>query len=364
MRAIIIVLMWITPAIIAGILGWKGIWGAGSALTEFLIPIPVAGGVFHVPSYIVAVTVILTAHRLPESVTRLLPLIAIAVLLTAQTLQIDFERLNAWLFTDYSPYGSPLRFDGNPLLLFISTDAAWVFIYALLKGYVTPARYYLFLLLIPVAVTGLNAFTHKTAGPQFKIGVSQPVNTRGQVMHVVYTSAPYDEPTFSAWLDSRSYFARPWTNPNEEHAAIYFINSMQILKWGKYDEIDDRNTVATFCLYEEDQSIIKQAGHLDCFSGRRTVNDRLEELAAMQSTGLGKDIDYWYARLKLCEDIDIPDDYVSDIRLLDTCRSLVVYRERDLQRFIGKYGVDSDQVKFVQHNIETQGLADKTTGRH
>ena len=30
---------WPLPALIAGALGWKGIWGSGSALVEFLIPL-------------------------------------------------------------------------------------------------------------------------------------------------------------------------------------------------------------------------------------------------------------------------------------------------------------------------------------
>ena len=41
------------PALIAGALGWKGVWGSGSALADFLIPIPVAGGVLQVPTFLV-----------------------------------------------------------------------------------------------------------------------------------------------------------------------------------------------------------------------------------------------------------------------------------------------------------------------
>lgn len=38
------VIAWIVPAAIAGALGWKGIWGSGSAFADYLIPIPVSGG--------------------------------------------------------------------------------------------------------------------------------------------------------------------------------------------------------------------------------------------------------------------------------------------------------------------------------
>src|SRR5262245_4267905 len=36
-----LLLAWPTPALIAGALGWKGVWGSGSALADYLIPIPV-----------------------------------------------------------------------------------------------------------------------------------------------------------------------------------------------------------------------------------------------------------------------------------------------------------------------------------
>ena len=43
---------WPLPAVLAGALGWQGVWGSGSALVDYLIPLPVAGGALHVPSFL------------------------------------------------------------------------------------------------------------------------------------------------------------------------------------------------------------------------------------------------------------------------------------------------------------------------
>ena len=76
MRTAVLILAWITPALIAGALGWSGIWGAGSALVEYLIPMPVAGGVLHVPSFAVLIVLVLSSRDWAGPRRSLLPLIA------------------------------------------------------------------------------------------------------------------------------------------------------------------------------------------------------------------------------------------------------------------------------------------------
>ena len=97
---------------IAGILGWPGIWGTGSALVEYLIPVPVAGGFLHVPSFVVATGIILISRRSTGQAIRYLPVLAFSTLAVALSLMLEFDRLHAWLFTDYQPPGSPFRLDG------------------------------------------------------------------------------------------------------------------------------------------------------------------------------------------------------------------------------------------------------------
>lgn len=80
MHYLILILAWITPAVIAEALGWSGIWGGGSALGDYPTPIPVAGGVLHVPSFVVAAGVIFAARKSTADFTHYLPVIAFALI--------------------------------------------------------------------------------------------------------------------------------------------------------------------------------------------------------------------------------------------------------------------------------------------
>jgi len=359
MHYAVLILAWITPALVAGAVGWSGIWGTGSALGEYLIPIPVAGGVFHVPSFLVTAAIILSSRSGTGRMGAYLPVLGFAALVAALSLMLEFDRLNAWLFTDYVPHGSPLRLDGNPLLLFIATDAFWVGAYGLMRGFKPPARSWLVLPLIPAAVIGLNALNYQVSGPVFERGGMMYTGSRGEKVMTVYTSEPYDEAVFLEWLNEDPYFARPWYDANSEHTAVVFTNSMQMIEWGQYERIESESTVATLCLYEEDRSIVPHSGFFDCFAERNTVEQNLAELVADNSTGLGRDIDFWYSRALLCDGVEVSESADSlEIAQIDVCRGLIRSHQRTLDRFIQKYGEDSDQVKFVTDEASARGLAE------
>lgn len=359
MRFVILILAWISPALIAGALGWSGIWGTGSAAVEFLIPIPVAGGALHVPSFLIAAGIILTSRDWTGPLVRYLPVIAFGVLIAALSLMLELDRLDAWLFTDYSPSGSPVRLRGNPLLLFIATDAFWAGSYAAMRGFAPPARSWIVLPLIPLAIIGSSALTYWTSGPVFEIGGSSYGRSRGEEIEMVYTSAAYDENLFVDWLSRDSSFARPWLNPNAEHVAIYFTNSMQAIEWRQFDQIDSGSTVATICLYEEDLSINPHRGYYDCFAQRNTVEENLAELAANESTGLGTDIDQWFARVLLCDGVELAEETATDIALTSVCQGMVRGYPRNLRQFIERYGDTSEQVRFVRAEAAVRGLSEK-----
>jgi len=356
MRTIILVLAWITPAAIAGALGRSGIWGTGSAFLDYLIPFPVAGGIFHLPSFAVAAAIILSSRNLPAPLIRYLPLAAFAVFAGALALQLDLERFNSWLFTDYGLYGSPFRFDENPLYLFVSTDALWVGIYALLAGHSAPIRLWLMLPVIPAAVVGLSALRYQSGEPVFKIGGGMRGTMRGNEMRMVYTSASYDEVLFRDWFEQASSFSRPWTNPNAEHVAVYFVGSMQMLDFREFDEIGSDNTVATICLYEEDRSVDYHGGYYDCFADRSTVAEALAALRAREATGLGDDIDAWYSLVRFCDDVEFSVAAPSDVEREQICRGMVLGFAESLRRFVAEYGEASAQVSFVRSEAASRGL--------
>lgn len=358
MHFVVLILAWITPAAIAGALGWSGIWGSGSAFGEYLVPIPVAGGVFHVPSFAVAAGLILASRNSTGFPARFLPVLAFGVLAATLCLMLDFDRLNAWLFTDYEPFGSPLRLDGNPLLLFVATDAFWVGAYAMMRGLSSPARSWLLLPLIPVAVIGLNAAHYLAGGPVFEMGRPMYTGSRGEEIVPVYTSERYDEEIFLNWVMQDRYSVLPWNNVNSEHVAVLFTNSMQVIKWGRYGQIENDGTIATICLYEEDRSVVPHRGYYDCFADRDTVEGELAALIVSEATGLGADIDRWYAHALLCDGVDISGAATADITRIGVCQGMVRVYSRNVDQFVEKYGEDSDQVRFVRAQAAARGIAE------
>ncbi len=353
MRLIIVLLIWVTPAIIAEMLGWKGIWGSGSALVDYLIPIPVAGGVLHVPGFVIAALVVLKLDKWDESVAQWIPLVALAILLLALTLQLELDSLNAWLFTDFEPGSSMLRFGENPLLLFIATDALWVALYSLLLGNARKLRYILILPLVPLITIGAVMLSYKTTAPEFRYGISVNGEIRGDEIDLIYTQNSYNEQQFRDWLNSASNIMPPWDSIDAGHQAVLFTRSMQAVEYGKVNDFD--NIVATICRYEENREVTVYSGYADCFIDRRNFNELMQISRDNTDTGLGRELDDWYAQAKLCDGLQVPEGYIQGIEVIDWCRRL---RENfaSLQETISvKYGLDSPQVEFVRSHA---GLID------
>jgi len=358
MRILILILAWVTPALIAEMFGWGSSWGGGSAFADYIIPIPVAGGVMHVPTFLVLALVVFSNSREAEPGSSYLPLVAICIAAAGLTAMLDFERLNSWLFTDYTPYGSPFRLDENPLFLFVVTDALWAGIYLNAIGKASPARSWFVLPLVPLVVIAGVALAYRTGDPVFKIGPVFPGSARGEETWMIYTPVPYDEVAFLNWLE-KSSLSRPWANANTEHVAMLFTNSLQAMKysWKEDTKTGNEHIVATICLYEEDQSVVPYAGSYDCFAGHETATEALARLTTEESTGLGRDIDSWYAMALMCDDVTIPDTPSTEIARAGMCQGMHNVYPKRLQSFIAKYGEDSPQVRFVRTEATARKLA-------
>lgn len=357
MSYIFLFLIWLTPALIAGMLGWSGIWGTGSAFFEYLIPLPVAGGVFHVPGLVVSFMALKILDSDDRHVKMVIGYGAFVLLIGMLTLHIDFPRFYSWLTTDYQPYGSPIRFDSNAVYLFLLTDAFWVWIYASLKGQRLGLIGLVIVIATPVAVLGLQTVGQAIGGPIFKIGGTKSGDNRGQESQFIFTTADYDKELLLSWLDDHTYIGAPWSNPNSEHEAILFVNSMQLIKWNKYDDISEQNTIATVCSYEEDKSRMIHQGLYDCFSGKETLSMKIEAIGRDNPTGFHPWVNDWNARSVLCADVAIPNDrHRGDIALYTACVSLSRYFDRDMKKFSDAYGEDSKEMRFILKRAEAVGM--------
>lgn len=101
-------LAWLVPPLIAGALGWRGVWGSGSALVDYLIPIPVAGGALHVPSFGLLMVLVALGPQLSAKAAGRARALALGALLTGAVLLLPPPE---W------------RLSENPLGLFVAVDA-------------------------------------------------------------------------------------------------------------------------------------------------------------------------------------------------------------------------------------------------
>lgn len=342
----ILLAAWLTPALIAGALGWSGIWGTGSALVEFLLPLPVAGGVLHVPSFVLAVAVIARTRSRPAG-RRVVALAAFAVCAAAAALALDADRLVASLVSDYSPAGSLLRFDANALLLFVGSDAFWVGTWALAAVDVVPLRHWIVVPAAAGAVLAVRTFGLVSGEPRFIAGGTFPGPERGEEVALVYTTAGYAEERLLGWLAGSGGVTPPAQNPNAEHLAVFFSSSRDLVERRSLDLLDSARTVATVCLYEEDESIQPHPGYYDCFAERATVSAELAAAAAAARTGLGPEVDAWAGRLALCAGAPLPAEPRRDVERERLCADLDSERDALARRLARRYGIDSPERRFV-----------------
>lgn len=105
-----IVVAWPVPALFAGALGWRGVWGSDSAFVDYLIPVPVAGGAFHTVTLLATTACLLLQRQVPPALAGLARGVLLGIALAAGTFLFDVQ-------------GGRWRLSENPLALFVFSDA-------------------------------------------------------------------------------------------------------------------------------------------------------------------------------------------------------------------------------------------------
>ncbi|MCA9504270.1 MAG: hypothetical protein KC616_14370 [Myxococcales bacterium] len=253
---------WVLPAVLAGLAGWKGIWGSDSAFSDYLVPLPVAGGVLHVPSFLVLVGVVLgtgrgagtqrTAGGDAAGPASWLPVALLAGLLVAGLGLVDLERIWLGMTTDVP---ARLRVERNPLALFVASDAA----IGLLRVQAWRAGPRLgWALVAPAAVLTLLLLA-SPGREEIRHGRAHPGPSRGDEVRFAWSrldSLAALEPIAREY--ARAY--SPDQSVNAEDVAIHFTTSLEGAQLGQ-----EAGVVATLCLYEDGTPDRWGAGVVDCF---------------------------------------------------------------------------------------------------
>lgn len=331
------VVAWITPAAIAGALGWKGVWGSGSAFTDYLIPIPVAGGVLHVPSFIAVSLILFTqpwAGRLGGHVRGILlagALVGIATLL-------DLNKLQLAATTDMA---GGRFWQEQPLGLFIVTDSviAQLFVRVLGGRWPEGSKEWAVSLVTALAIPAAYAMVSLNADPRqqdpFVYAGARGTESRGDEMFFYYSKLPLGSDAFrraaSAVLEQRD----PRMNMGAEDIAIHFYDSLasaqaQNKSGAKY----------TVCLYQDGTATIWNPGSFDCFSNHESFSERLEKALSKQNRALPHEVRLWLARRDACvgrKPLTVPTGRHMDNQEVRSCDPALTERTREelLRKFEG-----------------------------
>ncbi len=289
---------WVAPAAIAGALGWKGIWGSGSAWADYLVPFPVAGGVFHLPSFIVVSLVVFSqpwAGKRGGWVRGLL----LAGMLVGLAMLLDLNQLHLAATADGTT-GARL-WQPMPLGLFIASDCAIAQLFIGMAGGRWPAgmQEWAVSLLMPLAIPALYAATSLQADPRqrnpFVYTGTHAAETRGDARVFYYAKLPPGSDAFrqAAWAVLEQH--DPRMNMNDEDIAIHFYDSLAAAQAQRQDR-----AAYTVCLYQDGTATAWHRGSADCFRDHESFSERLEKAFGAQDPSLPQDVRLWLARRGAC----------------------------------------------------------------
>lgn len=299
-----VVVAWPLPALIAGGLGWSSVWGSGSALTDYLIPMPVAGGALHVPSFVVAgFAAMLLPDLSPAGASRLRALI-LGVAIAGVLLMLNLDQLFRAMQSG-EPWPA-LRWQQNPLGLFFTCDA----LLALLFTAAAPQRPWLRLelltlmllllpSLIPVQMALPRAKTAEEKQLQFTAGGSDRDRVRGNEFLMVYTPLDVNAADFrqlaERWVEKPGAMAHPRFHVSAEDLAVMFTRDRDAIR-----RFDSSKALLTLCLYEDGAPQRWLPGAGDCFSGHQSFSERLSAAAAARPPEEPAELRQYFAARELC----------------------------------------------------------------
>ena len=292
------VIAWIAPAAIAGMLGWRGIWGSGSAFVDFLIPIPVAGGVLHIPSFVV-VSLILVSQPWSGRIGGYARGVLLAGALVGVAILLDLNKLQLAASTDAALGRWPWQ--ENPVGLFVLTDCliAQPFLGAFRGRSPDGAKEWSVSLLLAIVVPALYAAASLQADPRqhqpFIYTRSVPGPGRTDETMLFYSRLPIGTEAFREAVRPLIMERDPRRGVNVEDAALLFFDSLEAAQQSRLD--DARQTI---CLYEDGTPTAWHPGYADCFAGHESFSDRMAKTLAAQDTSLHVDVRVHLARRDAC----------------------------------------------------------------
>ena len=291
-------LAWPLPALVAGALGWKGVWGSGSALVDYLIPIPVAGGVLHVPSFVICGLVVMAMPAAGDSAAGRMRAFLVGMALAGILMLLRLDDLWLAMQTKSTRVGS--LWQENPLGLFVLCDALVALAFTALASQRPWLRIEiasLLLVLLPVTLPLGMAIKFSPAGQPFLPGTSRPGPTKTDAIEFVFTSLNVDSPDFRSRAEAHVATMHPRFSVNSDDMAVLFTRDLDAARSGNKSAAK-----ATLCLYEDGTParFLPGDASAECFGSHVSFSERFEQASAARPAGEPPDIRSYMARRSVC----------------------------------------------------------------
>jgi hypothetical protein len=315
-----LLLAWPVPALIAGALGWKGVWGSGAALVDYLMPIPVAGGVFHTMTFFGVSALLLSQKAWPAPLQGLMRGVLLGLSLCGLALLLDLTALHQAATGDAALHRLPWQ--ENPLGLFLLTDSliAQFFVGAFDGRSPAGAREWGLSLAAAILLPAFASSALVTQDPRFGKAFlyqgSRAGPARGDEAVIVYTTMPVASPSFRAQAEVLAAQWHPAKNVNAEDTAVHFLTSLQAARLQ-----DLKQAALTYCMYEDGTPAQWQSGAGDCFSRHENFSERLARSYEAQDRQLPVQERERLARREACGGRTLPPDPMRELAATYFCKS-------------------------------------------
>ena len=293
-----ILIAWPLPALVAGALGWSSIWGSGSALGDYLIPIPVAGGALHVPSFVLCGLVVWNMPSRSARAAGRLRALLIGAALAGLLWLLKLDDILLALQTNSTLSGSPWQ--QNPLGLFVLSDALIALLFTAGASAGPWLRLELasaLLVLLPAVLPLGMAFKFSRAGEPFMLGDSRQGKERGDEIVMAFTSLDVNAPDFRTRAEAWSAFQHPRLSINSDDVAILFTRNLDAAR-----RFETSKAVMTLCLFEDGTppQWMPGSGADECFDNHVSFSEKFARSYAARPAGEALDLKDYMARKAVC----------------------------------------------------------------
>jgi hypothetical protein len=327
---------WPLPALIAGALGWEGIWGSGSALLDYLIPIPVAGGSLHVPSFLFCGLAVARMPSMAGVQASRMRAALVGITLVGVMWLLDLSEILLARQTHSTVVGS--LWQENPLGLFLACDGALGLAFSVVRAELPLFRVdalTVALALLPCALPLAMAWPQSSSEQPFRHGTSKAGETRGDETYFVYTRlGPHDggfRQAALAWVSAPSEVMHPRYHIDNEDSAIMFSEDLNAADRG-----DEMRVAVTLCLYEDGTEPQWFEGAGDCFRRHVTFSERLRKAFEARPADEPSEVRSYLAGRDLCRKVVAPQaqpEQGTEIMSVRYCSGLARTHEELLRRY-------------------------------